>query len=600
MPGLSIVYGTDLIKESLSSLEHHSNIIVRKDILGKETFVVRSGFEGYPFFKYTNNHFSAFIEGIIYNLPDNEIKDGISKIASSYLEKLDYKNEINKFVSNCSGEFIVFIHFAQNENCLLFNDQWGRLPFFWSKQDNNLILSREIKFILHYIPKIHYDKIALLEHLVLRYSLGNRTIFQDISRLLPGHLITQKGNRFDIEEVVHLNYELLCLKKRSRKHYAEKASNILHSSTRNGLSKLQCFNSKVVDISGGYDSRAVLAVVSQIDKNVIPLTKDSITGDESSIAILVAKTCRLKTLLIKPNHDFSSSTMQEILYKTDGFLNGRYATSLYQVAEELVKKLKKPIAEFKGFGGEFLRHPLKTRVYYKNMCDVIYAAVFSNTLIDSVCQCLGLKEKEVKSFWQNFFSSSYKEEKIEDKVMHYYFDYYNLYIGKVEDQHRIHLWPVNPMMSLEWLRFSTTEIPRSQIDYKLFEEILFTISPQIAVNEIPIWDKKSHTQKILDLIENHRTIQRMLVFPKRIQELKRIVQKRRWKKIAETDSRRKTLIAEIEKLYQNTRTIRDNFDRKSIIQFYQTEFGPNNLSLQLLHSIFLYMNKIEATFSEQM
>jgi len=264
-----------------------------------------------------------------------------------------------------------------------------------------------------------------------------------------------------------------------------------------------------------------------------------------------------------------------------------------------VKKLKEPIAEFKGFGGEFLRHPLKTRVYYKNMLDVIYAAVFSNTLIDSVCQCLGLKEKEVKSFWQNFFSSNYKEEKIEDKVMHYYFNYYNLYIGKVEDQHRIHLWPVNPMMSSEWLRFSTTEIPRSQIDYKLFEEILFTISPQIAVKEIPIWDKKSRTQKILDLIENHRTIQRMLVFPKRIQELKRIVQKRRWKKIAETDSRRKTLIAEIEKLYQNTRTIRDNFDRKSIIQFYQKEFGPNNLSVQLLHSIFLYMNKIEATFSKQ-
>ena len=292
--------------------------------------------------------------------------------------------------------------------------------------------------------------------------------------------------------------------------------------------------------------------------------------------------------------------MQEILYKTDGFLNGRYATSLYQVAEELVKKLKEPIAEFKGFGGEFLRHPLKTRVYYKNMLDVIYAAVSSNTLIDSMCQCLGLKEEEVRCFWQNFFSSTYKEEKIADKVMHYYFDYYNLYIGKVEDQHRIHLWPVNPMMSSEWLRFSTTEIPRSQIDYKLFEEILFTISPQIAVTEIPIWDKKSRTQRILDFIENHPIIQRMLIFPKRIQELKRIVQKRRWKKIAETDSRRRTLITEIEKLYQNTRTIRDNFDRKSINQFYQTEFGPNNLSLQLLQSIFLYMNKIEATFSEQM
>ena len=122
------------------------------------------------------------------------------------------------------------------------------------------------------------------------------------------------------------------------------------------------------------------------------------------------------------------------------------------------------------------------------MIDVVYGVVPSSTLIKSVCQCLDLKEKEACDFWQEFFHSTYKEVKIEDQVMHFYFDYYNLYVGEGEDHHRIHLWPVNPMLSSEWLHFSTREVPRNMIGYELFEEILYAINPLIAVSEIHILD----------------------------------------------------------------------------------------------------------------
>jgi len=183
--------------------------------------------------------------------------------------------------------------------------------------------------------------------------------------------------------------------------------------------------------------------------------------------------------------------------------------------------------------------------------------------------------------------------------MHYYFDYYNLYVGAGEDRCRIYLWPVNPMLSSEWLHFSTKEIPRDLIGYELFEEILCTINPHVAVSEIPIWNSKSWNQDILVAIKKHKTIQKMMIFPKTIREIKRIIQRRHWKKMAKMDAKRKTMINEIEKLYRDTYTIRHYFDKKNIVHFHQTEFGPNNSFLQLLHSLFLYMNKIEVTFSEQ-
>jgi hypothetical protein len=599
MPGLSIVYGTDLIEESLSSLVHHPNIMVKKDVLGKKSFVVQSGFEGYPFFQYKNNDFTIFLEGIIYNLSIEGITDNLSRIARSYLEKLNYKDEITKFISSCCGEFIVLIHIVKTGDFLLFNDQWGRLPFFWYMKDNALVLSRELKFILHYIPKIYYNKMALLEYLALRYPLGNRTIFQDIFRFSPGHLVVHSGNHFSFEEAVSLNFKLECSKPESRKYYAEKARNILFSSTKNRLNKLQVFNSKVVDVSGGYDTRAVLAAVSQLDKNIIPVTINLITGDESSVAIRVAKACGLEAVLLKPNRDLSTSARQDVLYKTDGFIDGWVATPIYQDTEELIRQVKEPVAEFMGFGGEFLRHPLKKQAYFKNMLDVMFFAVPSNTLIKSICLCLGLRETEIYDFWRKFFNSTYKEVKIEDKVMHFYFDYYTLYVGEGEDRRRIHLWPVNPMMSSEWLSFSTKEVPRDVIGYELFEEILCGINPLIAVSEIPIWGKKSWKQGIFSAITHSAAIQKVMLFPKTIRKLKRLIQRRRWKKIAKTDSKRKTMINEIEQLYQDTRIIRNYFDMESIVKFYQTEFGPDNLFLRLLHSVFLYMNKIEFAFTEQ-
>jgi hypothetical protein len=599
MPGLSIIYGTDLIDDSLYSLRHHPKILIKKNVVGKKFFIVRSGFEGYPFFQYSNNDFTIFIEGIIYNLSSKEIKEGLSRIVHSYLEKLNYKDEINKFISSCCGEFIVLIHIAKTRNFLIFNDQWGRLPFFWFMQDDTLILSREIKFILNYLAEIHYNKIALLEYLVLRYPLGDRTIFRDIFRFLPGHLMICSANLFSYDEVVCLNFEMSYSRLYSRKYYAQKARNILLSSTKKRLSKLQTFSSKAVDITGGYDSRAVLATVSKLEKNIIPITIDSITGNESSVANQVAKACGFETLLIKPNRDFAYPTLQDVLYKIDAFSEGKRAAISYQNSEQVMRQLKEPIAEFMGFGGEFLRHPLKTRVYFKNMLDVIYGVVPSSTLIESTCQCLGLKEKEVRDFWQDFFHSAYKEVKIEDEVMHFYFDYYNLYVGEGEDHHRIHLWPVNPMLSSEWLHFATKEVPRKLIGYELFEEILCAINPLVAVSKIPIWDKKSWNQEILETITNHTAIQKLMMFPKVIRELKRKLQRRKRRKIAQTDSKRKAIINEIDRLYRDTPTIRRYFDRESILQYYQKEFGPNNSFLHLLHSLFLYMNKIESIFSEQ-
>lgn len=588
MPGLSLVYGTNLLNKSVSSLKHHSNISIKKEIIDEKFYIIKSGFDGYPFFNFTTDAFNISLEGFVYNLSTEEIMNQLLDIGLSYLNKLDYKNKIRQFMLASDGEYIVFIRFTEKGSFLVFNDQWGRLPFFWFNENKVSILSRELKFILPYLPKIQFNKIALLEYLVLKYPLGDGTIFESVFRLLPGHLIVCEKNRFFCEEVVSLNFDFNPLSKETQtiKFYAEKAKKILFESLTNRLEKMTGYTI-AIDISGGYDSRAVLSATSQLTKDFIPITIDLITGNEISIAVQVVETLKLNVLSIKPKRDFSPEAMREILFKTDGFIDGWLATACYQDAEEIDKNLKPPIAEFGGFGGGLLRHPLKPKRYYKNAVDIINDNADSNTLIKNSCKCLKLARNELNNYWSKFFSENYHEKEITDIVTHYYFDYDHLYVGAGEDRRRIHFWPVHPMLSSQWLYFSTKQVPKQILNFELFQELLFVIDPKIAITKIPIWTKNSKKLNI--------RIPKAIATRKMYRKLMRFYIKTIMKRAMRSDSNTKRIIDEIKMLYQETPTIRRYFDQEAVKQFIRTEL----LSLKQLHSIFMYINKIESLFPEK-
>lgn len=590
MPGISIVYGTELKEESFDALKYEEHILVKKILTTKSFSLIFSGFEGYPYFRYFTKTFSIFLEGIIYNLSSKDLKEALSQIAQIYLEKGNYKEIIKKFVLKSCGDFIGLIYFPNKEEFLLFNDQWGRLPCFYFKDSDKIMISREIKFILHYIPKIRYNRIALIEYLTVRYPLGNKTIFENIRRLIPGHLISYNKDEFTCTEIVGLNFEKLPQKSLSKKYFVEKGKNLLFSSTKDRLDKLKEFKI-VIDLSGGYDTRAVFSAAFQVDKMIIPISIKLITGDESEVATQVAKVYGVDILRIQPKHDLSYPVVQDILYITDGFLYGYAAASGYQNRKHLRNQFKEPIANFMGFGGEFLRHPKKFKPFHKTMLDVIIIDSFplyiSQTIIKSSCRCLGVEEKEIFDFWTKFYNSTYKESRMEDKVAHYYFDYYNLYVGQGEDRARIYVWTVNPMMSSEWLKLATKEIPWNFCDYNFFEQLLSTIDPNIAVSKIPIWGSVFKRTRIYKFITSHKFSI----------NLGKKYLRRKWKKMVKNDSQRKLMIEKILELYDTTESIQTYFHKDGVVNFCETEYGPNYWFLWKLLSLFLYINTVETRHS---
>lgn len=588
MPGLSLLFGTKLLDASLKDLKHEKYIQVKK-IEHNDFSVVFSGFNGYPFFKQETKDYIICLEGKIYNKTDKEIEQDLVSLINSYLNGEDYKKFLKDFVRSSSGEFLVFIYFFDRKSFLFFNDRWGRLQSFYYHNKKVIIISREIKFILHYLEKISYDKIGLIEHLAIRYTFGDQTIFKNIKRTLPGYLLSYNQNDFLVEENLSNDFSVKPYDEYSKEDYVKKAKDILLKSTKECLNKTQEYY-RCIDLSGGYDSRAIFSSAYLLDESVIPISINLISGDESSIAEEVVNVYKTQLKRINPIRDLSQTSLMSQIYKTDGLVDGRITGGCYPNRKYLNLEFDGPIASYMGFGGEFLRHPKLYKKFHKSIIDVIridsFPLLVSNSIIKNICNCLNYKQKDIYNHWREFFNNYYRESKMSDKVAHFYFDYYRIFVGQGEDRARIHVWTVNPMMSNDWLLFSNTIIPRDYCDYDFFEQLLEEIDKKVSVANIPIWQLGFKRSKLYKYIVTHKfTI-----------NLGKFITKIMWMIKSRRNSERKNLMEATYSLYNSSITIQNLFNIKDIRRFHRYEFGPNNWFIWQLYSTFLYMKIIEKKF----
>jgi asparagine synthase (glutamine-hydrolysing) len=80
-------------------------------------------------------------------------------------------------------------------------DRFGIKPFYHVTVDEVLYFASEMKALLPIVSEIATDQIALAEYLTFQYTIGERTLFRDISSLMPGEMLvvangTMKKSRY--------------------------------------------------------------------------------------------------------------------------------------------------------------------------------------------------------------------------------------------------------------------------------------------------------------------------------------------------------------------------------------------------------------------
>lgn len=165
-------------------------------------------------------------------------------------------------VDRFRGMFAFAIADSRRRRLLLARDRLGIKPLYYHDGRDGLAFASEIKALLE-LPELErdVDPIALDLYLSLRYVPGPRTMFRNVRKLPPGHLLVAEGSGVTIRKYWELDYEPAA--QMSFDDARDRLVEILDEAVRLRM---------IADVplglflSGGLDSSVILAAMTELSE----------------------------------------------------------------------------------------------------------------------------------------------------------------------------------------------------------------------------------------------------------------------------------------------------------------------------------------------
>jgi asparagine synthase (glutamine-hydrolysing) len=201
--------------------------------------------------------------GEIYNYP--ELRSELEKRGHRFSTRSDTETIVHAYeeygedcVNKFNGMFAFALWDRTNQRLVLARDRLGVKPLYYFLNDRCLVFGSELKAILEYreIPR-NIDFEALNTFLTFEYIPAPLSIFKDVKKLLPGHLLILQDGEVSIRRYWDLHFSPL---QGSEKDYAATLYDLLKDSVRMRLVSdvpLGAF------LSGGIDSSTIVCLMSE-------------------------------------------------------------------------------------------------------------------------------------------------------------------------------------------------------------------------------------------------------------------------------------------------------------------------------------------------
>ena len=148
--------------------------------------------------------------GEIYNHAD--VRHQLESAGHRYRTRSDTETIVHAYeqwgddcVTRFRGMFAFAVWDAPKRRLLLVRDRLGVKPVYWAQAGSRLLFASEIKAILESgLVEPRANEAAIPELLATRYTSGAETLFQGISKLLPGHRLIAEDGAVRVEQYWNL------------------------------------------------------------------------------------------------------------------------------------------------------------------------------------------------------------------------------------------------------------------------------------------------------------------------------------------------------------------------------------------------------------
>lgn len=448
--------------------------------------------EDYPSFTHEEDDFLLFVEGLVYDRSDEELVKLARELKERGAQARSLEEAARGFVLGADGEYVVLFVDKASGTAAVFNDRWGRLPLYAARTPSQWVLSREPIGILPHLPAIRFDRRTIVEWMAFEYTLNDRWFVEGVERVAPATLYLAAAGPGGVR------VEARALERRDLTA-GEPAGDEEPAARRYVDLYLEGYTARALrltglgyrltsDLSGGFDTRFVLAGARRLGLPMEFYTDDLVTGDESEVALALAAACGCSaTRVARPEFVRDAAQWRAWTYFTGGRVN---APTMMQAL--LVTRARKALvtgkaARFMGFAGELIRHPPLPAGGYGGFAGALAGDVYSRYIgFRDGAGLVGLEWKDYRRHLADTVSG-WPEGDFANRCRRLYLLAY-LGIGNAgEDRHRWHFWTVAPMWSNRALDFIYRSVGPEMTNVAFFTELMRRVHPEVL--EVPIHRK---------------------------------------------------------------------------------------------------------------
>lgn len=462
--------------DSLSKTKHfewyQSSVVCNNST----TIVGKSTYNSYPFSVFEDERNITFIDGIIYNKSSEKVKEELKSIFS-LPDLASLKENIKDFILSTHGEFVVANFDKQLKQFMIFNDVLGRLPFYYSSfgsEDSvRFVASRELNFVIPFLKKRDVEQIAVAEYLLFGYILGDKTILNQVKRLLPCSLLVIDAEKKSLllEQTYTWNLDPKEEIDTSVHVTAADLAHLFNESLKEIVSAFSKNFTHIISLSAGLDSRATLGgfVASGLDSIAcsFPSGEDQLSKELST--------------KLNVGHHFISSPSEinfEEYLKVFGFVNlglRSRVTFLFGLRE----KIGENTVLYTGDGGDKVLAPLNSKS--SNIEELLDHLLKSEHIykLTQVSSLLNISVEELQNHLKKHLSN-YPEQTMNGKFAHFkVFERGFKWLFRGEDRSRFFMWSTTPFYWFPFFKMAMDVPQKQKANYILYKYFLSTLDPQL-------------------------------------------------------------------------------------------------------------------------
>ncbi len=237
-----------------------------------------------------NNRFFSWMEGEFYNQEELKSKYNVASESDNELLINIYNSTRSfKFLRDINGYYAASLYDKKENKIHLITDRYGFKSLYWGRVNDGLVWSSEVKgFLRHVDFKPVIDRQAVEEFFDVGYLLENRTWFEGIELVQPASILTFDLKKSKVESSHYWYWSDIKPLSNSidERELTEELAKLFKQSVKRRIKH----NERIgISLSGGLDSRAILAAVPDDYKTLHTYTFGQKGCNDITIARKVSK-----------------------------------------------------------------------------------------------------------------------------------------------------------------------------------------------------------------------------------------------------------------------------------------------------------------------